>query len=313
MMFALRGIAVSLSCFVLLYCLLSTLVTTAWRLLKPFDVAQRSVAAVLFGVRILPLLVSMVVTFALVVPSLLLLKPLPSDRDLGAMPLVFGVCALVLIVYCFLRAIAAQTRTTRLVSCWLQGARPAKTDADHTVTLQSRPETPPLTLVGVRHPRVLVSEATIALLSPEELRMALRHELEHMKSRDNLKRLIQVFCPFPGMTKLESAWSQASELAADDASVTNQRDALDLAAALVKLSRLVPVKAPPVCTMSFVAGRISQRVESLLAWDEASQSRRVQIRTWFVVPFAVAVSLIVTIAYGPVLTITHEVTGWLVR
>jgi Zn-dependent protease with chaperone function len=313
MMFALRGIAVSLNCFILLYCLLSVLVTTAWRLLKPSHVAQRSVAAVLFGMRILPLLVSVVVTFALVVPSLLLLKPLPSDIDLGAMPLVFGVCALVLIAYCFLHAIAAQTRTTRVVTCWLQGARPAKTNVDHTVTLQARPETPPLTVVGVRHPRVLVSEATIALLSQDELRMALRHELEHMKSRDNLKRLILVFCPFPGMTKLESAWSQAAELAADDASVSNQSDALDLAAALVKLSRLVPVKAPPVCTMSFVAGRISQRVESLLAWDEASQARRVQIRTWFVVPFAVAVSLIVTIAYGPVLAITHEVTEWLVR
>ena len=313
MMFALRGIAVSLNCFILLYFLLSTLVTTGWRLLKPSHVAQRSVAAVLFGMRILPLLISVVMTLALVVPSLLLLQPLPTDSNLDAMPLVFGVCAFIMIVYCFLRAIAAQTRTTRLVTCWLQGAHSMKTKADHTLTLPARPETPPLTVVGVRHPRVLVSEATIALLSEDELRMALRHELEHMKSRDNLKRFILVFCPFPGMRKLESAWSQAAELAADDASVTNQSEALDLAAALIKLARLVPVKAPPVCAMSFVAGRISQRVESLLAWDEANQARRVQSRTWFVVPFAVAVSLNVTIAYSPVLAITHEVTEWLVR
>ena len=47
------------------------------------------------------------------------------------------------------------------------------------------------------------------------------------------------------MAKLESAWSEAAELAADDAAVSNLNDAVDLAAALVKLSRLVPVEAAP--------------------------------------------------------------------
>ena len=164
-------------------------------------------------------------------------------------------------------------------------------------------------VAGLRHPRVLVSESTVALLTPDELRMALKHEHEHMKSRDNLKRLILAFCPFPGMAKLENAWSQASELAADDAAVSSQRDALDLAAALVKLSRLVP-KASPVCSAGFVAGSVSERVAYLLDWDETSKSRRVHIRTWFVIPFAVALALLLSIAHRPVLAITHEATEW---
>lgn len=312
-MFALRGIAVSLDCFLLLYCLLSVLVETVWRSLRPLHVAQQSVATILFALRILPLAASLIVTFALVVPSFQLMEPLPSDEAMGAIPLALGVCALLLIACGFFRAIAAQTRTTRAVTCWLEGARPLKLNANSTVTFQSRRESPPLIVVGVRHPRVLVSESTVALLTPDELRMALKHEHEHMKSRDNLKRLILVFCPFPGMAKLETAWLQAAELAADDAAVSNQRDALDLAAALVKLSHLVPVKAPTVCGTGFVAGSISQRVAFLLDWDEASKSRRVRIRTWFVIPFAVAVSLLVTVAHGPVLAFTHEVTEWLVR
>ena len=312
-MLALRGIAVSLDCFMLLYCLLSVLVVTVWRPLKPFHVAQQSVAAILFGLRILPLVFSIIVTFALVVPSIHLLGPRSIDGGMGAMPLALGVCALLWIACGFFRAIAAQIRTTRVVTCWLEGARPLQGNASATVTFQSRRETPPLFVVGVRNPRVLVSESTVALLSQDELRMALKHEHEHMKSLDNLKRLILVFCPFPGMAKLESAWSQAAELAADDAAVTNQRDALDLAAALVKLSRLVPVKAPPTFSAAFVAGSITQRVASLLDWDEASKWRRVHIRTWFVVPFAVAVSLLVSIAHGPVLTLTHQLTEWLVR
>jgi Zn-dependent protease with chaperone function len=311
-MFALRGIAVSLDCFMLLYCLLSVLVATAWPPLKPLYVAQQSVAAILFALRILPLLASVIITSALVVPSFQLLEPRPINESMGAIPLALGVCALLLIACGFFRAIAAQIRTTRVVTRWLEGARPLKANANSTVTFQSRREAPPLIVVGVRNPRVLVSESTVALLTHDELRMALNHELEHMKSRDNLKRLILVFCPFPGMAKLESAWSQAAELAADDAAVSDQRDALDLAAALVKLSHLVPVKAPPACT-GFVAGSVCERVARLLDWDEASKSRRVRVRTWFIIPPAVALSLFVTIAYGPVLALTHEVTDWLVR
>jgi beta-lactamase regulating signal transducer with metallopeptidase domain len=306
-------IAVSLDCFLLVYCLLSVLVEAVWRFLRPLHVAQQSVATILIGLRLLPLVASLIVTFALVVPSFQLMKPVPINERVGAIPVALGVCALLLIAGGFFRAIAAQSRTTRAVTCWLEGARPleANANANSTVTFQSR-ESPPLIVVGVRRPRVLVSESTVALLTPDELRMALKHEHEHMKSRDNLKRLILVFCPFPGMARLESAWSQAAELAADDAAVSNPRDALDLAAALVKLSRLVPVK-PPVCSMGFVAGSISERVARLLDWDEASKSRRVHIRAWFVIPFAVAVSLLVSVAHGPVLTLTHEVTEWLVR
>jgi len=311
-MFAVLGITVSLDCFLLLYWLLSLLVETVWRPLRPLHVAQRSVATILFGLRILPLLASLIITFALVMPSFQL-EPLPIHERLGALPLALGACALLTIACGVFRAIAAQTRTTRAVTYWLEGARPLELDANSAVAFQSRRESPPLIIVGVRHPRILVSESTVGLLTPDELRMALKHEHEHMKSRDNLKRLILTFCPFPGMSKLERAWSQAAELAADDAAVSNQRDALDLAGALVKVSRLVPVKAAPAGSTAFVAGSISERVAFLLDWDQASKSRRVHIRSWFVIPFAVAVSLLVSVAHHPVLTLTHELTEWLVR
>ena len=310
-MFALRGIAVSLTCFVLLYCLLSALVAIVWRPLKLLHVAQQSVAALLFGLRILPLLASVFITFAFVVPSFQRLEPRSIDEGMGTVPLALGVCALLLIAYGCFRVIASEIGSTRVVAGWLEGALPLQANTGSPVTFQSRREAPPLILVGVRKPKVLVSESTVALLSPDELQIALKHELQHMKSRDNLKKLIFRCCPFPGMAKLESAWSEATELAADDAAVSNPCDAVDLAAALVKLSRLVPVRTAPVCTVGFVTNSLSQRVASLLAWDEASKARRVRIRGWFVVPFVVATSLFVAIAYGPALALTHEVTEWL--
>jgi Zn-dependent protease with chaperone function len=314
-MFALREFAVSLTFFVLAYCFFSALVVILWRPLKPDDVAQRSVARLLFGLRILPILASAIITFAFVVPSFQLLEPRSIDinKGIGTTPLALAGCALLLLAFGCFRVVAAQTKTARVVACWLEGARPLKSNDGSAITFESRSATPPLTLVGFRHPRVLVSESTVALLSHDELQIALKHELEHMKSRDNLKKLIFRFCPFPGMGKLESAWAQAAELAADDAAVSNPQDAVELAAALVKLSRLLPVAADPVCAVGFVTGFLSERVARLLAWDEASTARRVQIRTWFVIPPTVAAFLLATIAYGPVLTITHQVTEWLVR
>jgi len=320
-MFALRGIAVSLAFFVLSYCLFSALVAVAWRgPLKLLHVTEGTLAGLLFAFRILPLVASAVITFAFVVPSFQLLEPrsMNIDEGIGAMPLAFGVCALLLIACGCFRVITAQTRTSRVVARWLEGAHPlnvnaaAKNEAE-TVTFRSRSQAPPLTLVGVQNPRVLVSESTVALLSHEELCVAIKHELAHIRSRDNLKKLVFHFCPFPGMAKLESAWSQAAELAADDAAVSNLDDAIDLAAALVKLSRLVSVEAAPICTVGFVTGSISARVARLLAWNEAGKAQPVRIRPWHAIPPALVLLFCVFATYGPALALTHDVTEWLVR
>jgi Zn-dependent protease with chaperone function len=319
-MFALREIAVSLTFFVLFYCLLSALVAIAWRSLRWLHGTEQVRAALLFAFRVLPLAASVVITLAFVVPSFQLLEPRSMDIDegMGAVPLALGVCALSLLACGCFRVIAAQTKTSRVVARWLEGSHPLNVDAAahadaQTVTFRFRGEAPPLALVGIRRPRVLVAESTVTLLSHAELQIALKHEFAHMQSRDNLKKLVVRFCPFPGMARLESAWSQAAELAADDAAVSNLDDAVDLAAALVKLSRLVPVEDAPVCTVGFVTGSISARVERLLSWDETDKTRAMRIRTRYVIPSVAALLLCVFATYGPVLSLTHEVTEWLVR
>jgi beta-lactamase regulating signal transducer with metallopeptidase domain len=282
--------------------------------LKALHAPARSLGALLFGLRVLPLATSVVITFALVVPSFQLLEPRSIHEGTGTIPLTLGVFALLLIACGCYRVITAQIKTSRTVARWLEGANPLNVNSDaQMVTFRSRREAPPLTLMGVRRPRVLVSESAVALLSHEELRVALQHELAHMQSRDNLKKLVFRFCPFPGMARLESAWSQAAELAADDAAVSNLGDAIDLASALVKLSRLVPVEAAPVCTVGFVTGSISARVARLLVWDEAVKSQPMRMRPWYVIPPALVALSYVFATYGPALALTHEITEWLVR
>jgi Zn-dependent protease with chaperone function len=322
-MFALRGIAVSLTFFVLLYFLLSVFVALAWRSLKHVHTTPRNLADLLFALRILPLVASVAITLAFVVPSFQLLEPRSIDEGTGALPLALGICALLLLVCGSLRVIAAQVSTSRMVAHWLDDKRLKWLDdprplrvGDQPEAFQSGPEAPPLTLVGVRRPKVLVSQSAIELLSDDELHIALKHELAHARSRDNLKKLVFRFCPFPGMSRLESIWSQTAELAADDAAVSNLAGALDLAAALVKLSRLVPSDAAAaICTVGFVTGPISARVARLLAWNEAKagQSQPIPMRPWCAIPAACLALLCLGATYGPALALTHEVTEWLVR
>ncbi len=94
----------------------------AW--LKLLHATERSAAALLFALRVLPLAASVVITFVFVVPSFQLLEPRSIDEGMGAIPLALGICAFVLIVCGCLRVIAAQSKTARVVARWLEGAHP---------------------------------------------------------------------------------------------------------------------------------------------------------------------------------------------
>ena len=174
---------------------------------------------------------------------------------------------------------------------------------------------PALTVAGVYAPRVLVSESTLSVLTEQELQTALRHEIAHVRRRDNLKKLLFRFSVFPGMTPLESAWSDAAEMAADDAAVSSIREALDLAAALIKLSRLAQSRSQVALSTGFLqssSGSLAARIQRLFAWD-CSQGRR-DTQTWlYALPTAAIVCLCAVTTYGTVLSRMHAITEWLVR
>ncbi len=90
-------------------------------------------------------------------------------------------------------------------------------------------------------------------------------------------------------------------------------DAVDLAAALVKLSRLFPVEAAPACTVGFVTGSISCRVARLLAWDDSSKFRQSLVPRWAAILPVIGILFCALVTYGPALALTHDVTEWLVR
>ena len=80
---------------------------------------------------------------------------------------------------------------------------------------------PAMTAAGIVRPRILLSSAAEFVLNTNELQTALNHEVAHVRRRDNLKKLLLRFVAFPGMNGLETAWLEATEMAADDAAVSS--------------------------------------------------------------------------------------------
>ena len=311
MTFAFRGLVVGLGFFGVLYCLSSLLLVFVWHavnlLVRPSPVRS---ARLLFGLRILPLVGSAFITLVFALPAFFLLEG-TMDEDIGT--LLFSVGTLLLVAAALIRVARAQSGASRLVAEWLEGSQPL--GANKVVPmLQVKQGLPPLLLQGISKPRVLVSETAVAMLSPDELRVAVQHEMGHIRSRDNLKKLILHAAEFPGMSSLERAWQEAAEFAADEAAVASSDDAVDLASALIRLGDLVSVQDSPAFTAGLMdmAALVNLRVRRLLMWNGTSSSSSLALRWRHFLPLIVITALYIFANYGHALSFIHWATEWFI-
>jgi hypothetical protein len=319
-MFAARCIGVSLAVFVLLYVFLSLLISRGWKLMRRTlrPRSARGAADLLFALRVLPLGLSLFVTLAFTLPSFLLLEPRSTGEAIGTAPLALGLCCLLLLGAGIVQAAVAQLRASRALVAWLRGSALMEPQIKESGTdvpiFRIGNDAPTFTVAGVCAPKVLVSEAAIATLTSRELRTALRHEIAHAIRYDNLRKLLFRFSAFPAMAELEHAWSEETEMAADDAAVSSFDDALDLAGALIKVSRLGPVEFSGELTMALLhsSTALSTRVHRLVGWHQV-KTQQSHARWFYVLPAAAAIVIAAVTTYGSVLTQMHAVTEWLVR
>jgi hypothetical protein len=304
--FVARGMMVSLAFFSLAYSFLSCLALLTWRGVRSFS--RHPSVDLLFSLRVLPFVFSAAITVFLAFPSFLLLEAHTMDEDVGTFVLSISACLFVGAGLYQLMSAAARTR--QVVAECLEGARGLR--ADDATSLVSPQSVLPLMLIGIRIPKVLISEAAREVLSEAELRAAVRHEVVHLRSRDNLKKVILSLIPFPLMAKLERAWQEAAELSADNRAVSSREEALDLAAALIKLSRRFPPRAAPAFTTGLVTvtGSVAKRVECLLAWKENPVTPHNAWRYGVSLVFLTLIGLAAKL--GPVLVLMHSLTERLV-
>lgn len=319
-MFAVRGLAVSLSIFILCYSVLSATVCLLWRVWL-FDRRRspRNGVELLFALRLAPLVIAAAITFFIFVPSFVLLEPRAPKEAMGSGAAVLGLCGMAAIAAGVWNAATAWLRASQTIARWSNSASlidSRRTNSASPVSvIHDLVGAPPLTAAGVLRPSVWLSSAAKSLLTEDELQAALRHEFVHVRRWDNLRKLILRLVTFPGMAGLECAWREAAEIAADDAAVSSASEALDLAAAVIKLSRMAPLQPPAELTTALVhspAESVDARVQRLIAWP--ARREPVQMFSWKYSVLAAAVAAgTLFLTYSELMVKAHAATEWLMR
>lgn len=315
-MFTLRCLAVCLSCFVVVYGVTSLLVSRVWSYGRRVSWSSPQVAAkFLMNVRTLPAVSAAALTAGVVLPSFLWLEPRITAEPIGEIPAVLGMVGVLVIAAGARNGLVAWSRTSRAVHSWLAEAQREPSAAGVSL-FRIRRESPGLAVAGIREPRVLISDVVAETLAAPELAVALKHEVAHIRRQDNLKKLVLRCLAFPGMAGLDAAWSEAAEMAADDAAVSNITEALDLASALIKLSRCTPVPPAAALTTALLSNSgstLNARIERLVLWDQHHQTTSERPHRWYLAPALIGSMFCLATAYGPLLSRMHQVTEWMVR
>ena len=254
-MYHLLGLCLALAALLTANALAALVVAGVWRgwLLgrtRAWSAGAR--AQLLFTLRVAPGALALVFVAALVVPAYLRYEPEGTPEEVSLKLAALAALSILGLALALWRGLAAWLTTRRLVADWLRYAEPVALPGVSLPAYRVAHRFPVVAVVGAIRPRLFIAQQLFDALSERELCAALAHECGHLAARDNLKRAILRACRdvltiVPAGRMLDRAWNESAEAAADEhaAHGGDADTALDLAAALVKIARLVPPGARP--------------------------------------------------------------------
>jgi beta-lactamase regulating signal transducer with metallopeptidase domain len=298
--------------FVVANAAISLSIVVAWRWLRRLELRSNT----LFALRLVPAVGSAVLVLAVILPAFWSFEPRGTSERAGPALAAVVVAAGALIVAAARRAVRGWLDTRRVERAWTAtGVK--STGLPFPVLVYRVPGNTPLAaLIGSLRPRLFLSGPFIEGLLAGERQAVLDHEAAHLRNLDNLKRTAMRLAPdwlSLGATgrEIESAWAVAAEEEADDHAAAGDRArSLDLAGALIKASRLAPVRcaaASGFCEETAVVRRVAR----LLA-DRPARRVRSARRTPRLV-LAVALVCTTAVLAGPALRAAYTVTESAVR
>ena len=313
-MYALLCICLTLSALLALNALASALAGITWRALaarvKSWDAAAR--ARLLFALRVSPPAAAAALALSLVVPAYLLHEPADSGERVGVKLLVLACVSAAGVLLACWRVARTWFATRELARDWMRHAEPFEVEGAVVPAFRIRHSFPVIAVIGVLRPRLFVASQVFDALTDEELAAALAHERGHVEGRDNLKRALlqageDALLHAPLGRSLRREWQRESEMAADEfAAAAGPAAALDLASAIVKISKLVPRGARPTLPAgAHLLGEgedcTSRRVRNLLRLASGGVQARAALHTRS--PLAAALSFCLIAACA--LLVTH--------
>jgi beta-lactamase regulating signal transducer with metallopeptidase domain len=285
-------------------------------------------ANLLFTIRILPVLLASLATFGFVLPALLKFEPRTTGELVGWPLLGLAILGGAVLIMMSVRA-ATILQSTRLVGTnWRRHSK--KLDLENigvpVYCLEGASPGSVLAVLGFLRPKIFVAKQIMDTLTRDEFMAAVEHERAHVNSFDNLKQLVLKVMRIPRWLRIsgvaDSAWINASEIAADEAALASGISVLDLSSALIKVaalsthavvgktvaaSHLVPIESG-----SCLRARVD-RLQEILESDAPARRIPQQIRIGRIVIPLVLAAITYAACVSAVLPWVHEVLEALVR
>jgi hypothetical protein len=238
-----------------------------------------------FILRLLPSMLAALFVGGVFVPSFLAHEPNTGPEAVGGLVFAIAGATVALGVTAIRRGVNAMRLARTIVQRWMRSASPLALEELRGTGVDAYAvddRFPVFALVGVFRPRLFIARQVLQALAPGELRVAVAHELAHREAWDNAKRLLlccspDVLASLTAGRRLEQQWAADAECAADTrAGGGSLVRRLDLAAALVKVSRLAVTPNPGVPLFSTLheRGDLAGRVARLVTPASEGQRRR---------------------------------------
>ena len=323
-MFYVLAIALCLAVLFLVLASTSLLCMAGLRLvLKTVPLSSPGTRAnLLFAARLLPLGLACVITFSLALPAFLEFEPSSTNEGMGFRLMALATLGGLLLVGMVARGIGLLRVTREAQRGWRENSHRLHMDGIRVPVYCVENSPSLMAVTGIFRPRIFVASVIAKMLSPEELRAALSHELAHVSSFDNLKQLLLKITRAPRWLKAlyaaDAEWTNASEIAADRDALAEGVSVLDLSSALIKVGRLnrpsgreaVASHLVPTACGSALESRVT-RLSELLEGKSVTPAHAAK-RSTLVLP-----TMITLVTYGAcihaVLPAVHEALEFLVR
>lgn len=321
-MYEMLGICLALAALLAVNAVASALSALVWRVMRTRASHMRADvrARLLFTLRIVPPALAALVVFALVVPAYILLEPPHTKEVVGLKLLLIALASAAGVLLALWRVAGTWRATRKFEREWMSCAEPVSIEGMETPAYRIRHHFPVIAVLGVLRPRLFIASQVFDELTPEELSAALAHECGHIAARDNLKRVLlraseDALLVAPLGRALARTWREDSEMAADEfAASESSGAALNLASAIVKISRMIPAGARPTLPaaahlLGDNGSGLSTRVRNLLklASAGARAKARARIRPLLVWSCggALAASFLLAVTQTEILALTH--------
>jgi len=321
-MYYLLGISIALASLLIINLTVAVIVSLTWRAMSGLaeGASLGTRARLIFGLRVLPISVAAVAVFAFIVPGYLVHERTNSGEIVSNELALLGIVSAISILIAIGRVLRNGLATRRLMREWLRNSTEMEIAGISVPIYRFNHDFPVLAVVGIWRPRIFVAEKVLTSLGESEFRAAIAHEYGHLTGRDNLRTTVLTFCRdllfVPIARDLDKAWAENAEALADEfAATTSGRVALDLASALVKITRIMPVSPKPLLPagayiVSHQEGAVAERVRRLLEMTETGRSSASRGRFWpfsaYAWPTLLIAILALHIADQSLLLVTHR-------